>query len=84
MAIIPRSFLPAGFPPIANFAVAPRGVSLHSPQFADYTKSKDADKAVLDGAKIMAMTVIDLWANAELQRSVKDAFGDGTVPEGVL
>ncbi|MEY2766144.1 MAG: hypothetical protein RL552_1049 [Actinomycetota bacterium] len=65
-------------------AVAPRGVSLHSPQFADYTKSKDADKAVLDGAKIMAMTVIDLWANAELQRNVKDAFGDGTVPEGVL
>ena len=65
-------------------AVAPRGVSLHSPQFAEYTKSKEADKAVLDGAKIMAMTVIDLWANAELQRSVKDAFGDGTVPEGVL
>lgn len=65
-------------------AVAPRGVSLHSPQFADYTTSKEADKAVLDGAKIMAMTVIDLWARAELQRSVKDAFGDGKVPEGVL
>jgi amidohydrolase len=65
-------------------AVAPRGVSLHSPQFADYTTSKEADQAVLDGAKIMAMTVIDLWARAELQRSVKDAFGDGKVPEGVL
>ena len=65
-------------------AVAPRGVSLHSPQFAEYTKSVEADKAVLDGAKIMAMTVIDLWARADLQHSVKAAFGDGKVPEGVL
>ena len=65
-------------------AVAPRGVSLHSPEFANYTKSKEADKAVLDGAKIMAMTVIDLWTRAELQQNVKQAFGDGTVPAGVL
>ena len=65
-------------------AVAPQGVSLHSPQFADYTKSKEADKAVLDGAKIMAMTVIDLWTRGELQQKVKEAFGDGRVPEGVL
>jgi len=65
-------------------AVAPRGVSLHSPQFADYTKSKEADKAVLDGAKIMAMTVIDMWANADLQHNVRKAFGDGSVPAGVL
>jgi amidohydrolase len=64
--------------------VAPRGVSLHSPQFAEYTKSKDADKAVLDGAKIMAMTVIDLWTTPELQHKVREAFGDGNVPEGVL
>jgi hypothetical protein len=65
-------------------AVAPRGVSLHSPQFADYTKSKEADKAVLDGAKIMAMTVIDLWTRAELQTAVRESFGNGEVPAGVL
>ncbi|NDF82587.1 MAG: amidohydrolase, partial [Actinobacteria bacterium] len=65
-------------------AVAPRGVSLHSPQFADYTKSKEADKAVLDGAKIMAMTVIDLWTRAELQHAVRESFGNGEVPAGVL
>ena len=65
-------------------AVAPQGVSLHSPQFADYPKTKEADKAVLDGAKIMAMTVIDLWTRGELQQKVKEAFGDGRVPEGVL
>ena len=65
-------------------AVAPRGVSLHSPEFANYTKSSEADKAVLDGAKIMAMTVIDLWTRADLQQNVKRSFGDGTVPPGVL
>ena len=65
-------------------AVAPRGVSLHSPQFAEYTKSKEADKAVLDGAKIMAMTVIDLWTRPDMQAAVRESFGDGRVPEGVL
>jgi len=65
-------------------AVAPRGVSLHSPQFAEYTKSKEADKAVLDGAKIMAMTVIDLWTRPDMQTAVRESFGDGRVPEGVL
>ncbi len=64
--------------------VSPRGVSLHSPQFAEYTASKEADKAVLDGAKIMAMTVIDLWTKPDLQGEVRTAFGDGAVPAGVL
>jgi hypothetical protein len=59
-------------------------VSLHSPQFAEYTASKEADKAVLDGAKIMAMTVIDLWTKPDLQGEVRTAFGDGVVPAGVL
>jgi amidohydrolase len=64
--------------------VAPRGVSLHSAQFAEFTASKDADKAVLDGAKIMAMTAIDLWLSETLNSEVQEAFGDGVVPEGVL
>jgi hypothetical protein len=32
----------------------------------------------------MAMTVIDLWTKPQLQGSVREAFGDGTVPAGVL
>jgi len=64
--------------------VAPRGVSLHSAQFAEFTASKDADKAVLDGAKIMAMTAIDVWLSETLNSDVQQAFGDGVVPEGVL
>ena len=64
--------------------VAPHGVSLHSAQFAEFTASKDADKAVLDGAKIMAMTAIDMWLSETLNSEVQQAFGDGAVPEGVL
>ena len=64
--------------------VAPHGVSLHSAQFAEFTASKDADKAVLDGAKIMAMTAIDMWLSETLNSEVREAFGDGAVPEGVL
>ena len=64
--------------------VAPAGVSLHSPEFARYTASPTADRAVIDGAKIMAMTVIDMWLDAGLRDAVKRQFGDGHVPAGVL
>ncbi|MCX6536932.1 MAG: M20 family metallopeptidase [Actinobacteria bacterium] len=64
--------------------VAPHGVSLHSAQFAEFTASKDADKAILDGAKIMAMTAIDMWLSETLNSEVQHAFGDRAVPDGVL
>jgi hypothetical protein len=64
--------------------VAPSGVSLHSAAFADYTKGEEASRAIVEGAKIMAMTAIDMWLSADLQREVKAAFGDGVVPEGVI
>lgn len=64
--------------------VAPAGVSLHSPEFAHYTASATADRAVIDGAKIMAMTVIDMWLDSSLRDAVKRQFGSGHVPDGVL
>ena len=42
--------------------VAPPGVPIHTPDFAHFSRSESGDKAVIDGAKIMAMTVVDLWA----------------------
>ncbi len=44
---------------------APDDVAIHTPQFAHYAKSQSGDQAVLDGAKIMAMTVADLWMNPD-------------------
>ena len=41
--------------------VAPDDVAIHTPEFAHYAKSESGDQAVLDGAKMMAMTVADLW-----------------------
>jgi hypothetical protein len=65
-------------------AVAPHGVSLHTPEFADFATNDDATRAILDGAKIMAMTAIDLWTNEALVAEMRTAFGDGFVPEGVI
>ena len=42
--------------------VAPPGVPIHTADFAHFSRSESGDKAVIDGAKIMAMTVVDLWA----------------------
>lgn len=43
-------------------AVAPRGVAIHTPEFARHARSEAGDRAVLDGAKALACTVIDAWA----------------------
>lgn len=42
-------------------ALAPPEVPLHSADFAGWAVSERGDLAVLDGAKAMAMTAIDLW-----------------------
>jgi hypothetical protein len=65
-------------------AVAPQGVSLHTPEFAEHAVSAAGTKAIVDGAKIMAMTAIDVWASASLREEMLADFGDGAVPEGVL
>ncbi len=42
-------------------AVAPPGVSIHTPEFAAHARSEAGDRAVLDGARAMAATVADCW-----------------------
>jgi amidohydrolase len=54
--------------------VAPAGVSIHSPAFAEYAGAESGDQAVLDGAKALAMTVVDLWTDAALLQRTRDAF----------
>ena len=56
--------------------VSPPHVSIHSPEFAEYARSGDGDRAVIDGAKAMAMTVADLWLEAESLTAVRHAFAD--------
>ena len=42
-------------------AVAPRGVAIHTPEFAVHAGGDAGDRAVLDGAKALAATAIDCW-----------------------
>jgi metal-dependent amidase/aminoacylase/carboxypeptidase family protein len=61
--------------------VAPAGVPIHSVEFARYAAAEEGDRAVIDGAKAMAMTVVDLWASAELRAEVAAEFA--VRPSGV-
>lgn len=46
--------------------IAPRGVSIHSHEFTRHAGSSAGDEAVILGAKLLAMTVADLWADPSL------------------
>ncbi|HTJ76472.1 MAG TPA: amidohydrolase [Acidimicrobiales bacterium] len=58
-------------------AVSPPDVALHTAEFARWAASEEGDKAVIDGAKAMAMTVLDLWLAPGLAEEVRAAFGSG-------
>ena len=54
--------------------VAPSGCAIHTPDFATHARSEAGDRAVIDGALSMALTIVDLWADAETLSSVRGAF----------
>jgi len=58
--------LPAIHPLIA---VAPPEAPLHSKAFAEYASSKSGQRAVKEGAKILALTILDCWKNREFLKT---------------
>jgi len=58
-------------------AVGPPDVPLHSAEFARWAGSEEGDRAVLDGAKAMAMTVLDLWLAEGAMEEVRATFDSG-------
>jgi amidohydrolase len=65
--------------------VAPPGVPIHTARFADYAKGPEGDQAVIDGAKILAMTAIDILCSESLRLAARQEFSAiGTPPAGVL
>ena len=54
--------------------VSPPEVTLHTADFARWAVSGEGDRAVLDGAKAMAMTVVDLWLRPDARTEVRAAF----------
>jgi amidohydrolase len=57
--------------------VAPPGISIHSPEFTRYAGGAEGDRAVIDGAKALALTVVDLWADAALLAEARAEFMAG-------
>ncbi len=55
-------------------AAAPKGVGIHTPEFAIHAGSEPGDLAVIDGAKAMAMTIADLWASSGEVDRMKSSF----------
>ena len=64
--------------------VAADGVAIHTLEFAEWARSADGDRAVLDGAKAMAMTIVDLWTSPDLRRATTAAFADRPASVEVL
>jgi amidohydrolase len=57
-----------------DFAIAPKEVTIHSPEFAQAAASEAGIKGMLDSAKALAMTIVDLLANPETLAKVKREF----------
>jgi amidohydrolase len=57
--------------------IAPEDVLIHTPQFARAAASDEALRRLLDAAKTMAMTAIDLLASPETRASVQEEFRKG-------
>jgi amidohydrolase len=64
--------------------VAPDGVPIHTEEFARAAAGPDADAAVLDGAKAMAMTIIDVWLDPSVLGAARAGFGTGGPDRSVL
>jgi amidohydrolase len=58
-------------------AIAPNNVLVHSPQFAQAAASEAALHCILDAAKAMAMTVVDILANQEIAARIQEEFRKG-------
>lgn len=54
---------------------APAGTLIHTPAFAVHAGGEEGDRAALDGAKALAMTVADLWLDHGVLDRVHGAFG---------
>jgi amidohydrolase len=73
--------VPSIHPMIAS---ARPGTSIHTKDFATESKGLLADKAVIDGAKAMAMTAIDYWTSAQAQSAIREEFIQANTDKDVL
>ena len=58
-----------------NIAIAPRGVAIHTPEFAQFAASEEGHRGLLDAAKALAMTAVDVLVDKDLRRRMREEFG---------
>jgi amidohydrolase len=63
---------------------APAGTAIHTTAFEKASRSPQADQAVIDGAKAMAMTAIDYWTSPEQQKAISEEFARTNASRDVL
>jgi amidohydrolase len=54
--------------------VPPTDVAIHTAEFERWAGSDHGHRAVIDGAKTLAMTVVDLWLDPDLMTRARTAF----------
>ncbi len=62
-------------------AAAPPHVPLHSSEFARFSASESGQRAVIDGAKALAMTALDVLCRPDLRAEMHAAFRAAQPPE---
>ncbi|HEY3314280.1 MAG TPA: M20 family metallopeptidase [Bacillota bacterium] len=61
----------------AYLGICGKAIVGHSREFAEATLTDEAHRALIDGAKALAMTVVDLLNDPALMKRVKDEFATG-------
>jgi len=57
-----------------SIRVAPREVNIHTAEFARLARSEEGDKALLDAAKAMATTAVEILVDGELRQRMWEEF----------
>ena len=66
------SYLVPGIHPMIK--VAPRGTAIHTEDFARHAVLAEADRAIVEGAKVMALTMVDCWADPGVLDAARTEF----------
>ncbi len=60
-----------------TIAIAPRDVPIHTPEFREIAASEAGHQGLVDAAKAMAMTAVDVLTDADLRRRMQEEFRGG-------
>ncbi len=60
-----------------TMAIAPPDIPIHTPEFRDVAASEAGHQGLIDAAKAMAMTAVDVLTDADLRQRMQEEFRGG-------